>query len=225
MNRLPSVMVGQTDWLYGRPRANRDIQRLAQEFGQEHGLLPVLFTGLYAMPNYLAQGAVADAYDRLPLRDDSTACVACWTEFERQIGAQWAWTKAKGFVFKAWLRDDQPYETADDLVLDVRRGQLFYGLSEDGAMDKLLALHDLYGHAAGGFGFGPRGEFNTWLAHMQMFDGRAVGAMTTRYRGQNAWTHYGAHLYDAQGRYLDVPSKDRPDPPFKRALLPSWAWE
>lgn len=225
MHRLPSSFIYQTDVLEGRPFANPDIQRLAGDYCAKCGFEAPSFKR-YAPVDDGLQGLVADAYERLPIVDPDPVVAEAWDSFKTQIAAQWLFVKSKGFVFAPWLRDGQPYATAHDLVLDVRKGHLFYNLSPDLAMDRLLALHDLFGHAAGGFGFGPRGEFNTWLTHRALFSGELCRrALTTRYRGQNAWTHYGPHLYGADGQYLNVPSKDRPDPQFKFALLPAWAEE
>jgi len=86
--------------------------------------------------------------------------------------------------------------------------------------DKFRAIHDLFGHAAEGYGFGPRGEENAWLKHSQMFSREAQKALTTETRGQNSWVNFDRHNYDSAGNHLKRPLADRPYAIQKVALLP-----
>ncbi len=53
--------------------------------------------------------------------------------------------------------------------------------------DKFRAVHDYFGHAATGRGFGQDGEEAAWVHHSQMFTEKARGALTTETRGQNSF--------------------------------------
>ncbi len=86
--------------------------------------------------------------------------------------------------------------------------------------DKFRAIHDLFGHAAEGYSFGPQGEENAWMKHSQMFSLGAQKALTTETRGQNSWVNFGAHNYDSAGNHKNIPLKDRPYAVQKVSLLP-----
>jgi hypothetical protein len=55
------------------------------------------------------------------------------------------------------------------------------------------AVHDYFGHAKEGVGFGPRGEENAWRQHSAMYSDAARPAMTSETRGQNSWVNFGPH--------------------------------
>jgi hypothetical protein len=87
--------------------------------------------------------------------------------------------------------------------------------------DKFRAIHDLFGHAAEGYSFGPRGEENAWIRHSQMFSAEAQRAVTSETRGQNSWVNYGRHNYDSCGNHSNRPLAVRPYATQKAALLPT----
>ena len=80
--------------------------------------------------------------------------------------------------------------------------------------DLFRGVHDLFGHAAEGYPFGPRGEENAFLHHSQMFGPLAQLVLTTETRGQNSWFNSGPHA--------DLPVGERPFSEQKGALLPAW---
>jgi hypothetical protein len=59
------------------------------------------------------------------------------------------------------------------------------------ANDLFRAVHDAMGHSLEGAGFRARGEENAWQAHVRLFTGAAIGAMTSETRGQNSWLNFG----------------------------------
>ena len=56
--------------------------------------------------------------------------------------------------------------------------------------DIFRAIHDFYGHAELGNGFGAIGEENAWNVHARMFSPLARRAMTSETRGQNSWVNF-----------------------------------
>ena len=88
------------------------------------------------------------------------------------------------------------------------------------ANDLFRAVHDAFGHGLEGAGFRVRGEENAWQAHVRLFTGSAVGAITTETRGQNSWLNYGP--YGEQNRTARV--EDTVFADQKTGLLPEWAW-
>ena len=59
------------------------------------------------------------------------------------------------------------------------------------ANDLFRAVHDTFGHGLEGSGFRARGEENAWQAHVRLFTGPAIAALTSETRGQNSWLNYG----------------------------------
>jgi len=88
------------------------------------------------------------------------------------------------------------------------------------ANDLFRAVHDAFGHSLEGAGFRARGEENAWQAHVRLFYGPAVGAMTTETRGQNSWLNFGP--YGEQNRNAGV--LETVFAPQKTGLMPEWTW-
>jgi hypothetical protein len=61
------------------------------------------------------------------------------------------------------------------------------------ANDMFRVVHDYFGHAKEGTGFGPHGEEGAWQEHSKMFSPLAQKALTTETRGQNSWVNFGPH--------------------------------
>jgi hypothetical protein len=89
------------------------------------------------------------------------------------------------------------------------------------ANDLFRAVHDAMGHSLEGAGFRARGEENAWQAHVRLFTGAAVGAMTSETRGQNSWLNFGP--FGEKNR--DAKVEDTTFADQKVGLMPSWTWE
>ena len=157
--------------------------------------------------------------------------------WRRRFGQQFDHIVASGVTFTPWTKEGQPYQNSAEMVEDIRKNKhmFFYtggdpnpfmaardpetGLTTN---DMFRAVHDYFGHAAGGYGFGPRGEENAWMSHSQMLTPQARRALTTETRGQNSWVNFGRHNYDAEGNHKNIPPQDRPFATQKTALLPEW---
>jgi hypothetical protein len=112
------------------------------------------------------------------------------------------------------------------------------------ANDLFRAVHDAFGHGMEGAGFREQGEENAWQAHVRLFTGSAVGAITSETRGQNSWLNFKATPYrkmvgDAKAEQLhpdnwqtiSVGEHNRTakveDTVFaeqKTGLMPEWTW-
>ena len=224
----------------GRPAANLTIQVEANAYNATHGL-PSVDHSQYIAVDQTRAGRIADAYDALPMDDSANPEVRrSYEALAREVNDQWDAAVAHGMVFEPETSstdaaDKGPYQSSFDVTADIRdhRHLFFYtggdpnqfmaqidaktGISIN---DKFRAIHDYYGHAAGGFGFGPRGEENAWAVHSQMFTPAARRALTTETRGQNSWVNFGRQNYDAQGNYKYIAPADRPYAAQKTALLP-----
>lgn len=89
------------------------------------------------------------------------------------------------------------------------------------ANDLFRAVHDAFGHGLEGAGFRARGEENAWQAHVRLFTGSAVAAITSETRGQNSWLNFGP--YGEANRTAKVEDTIFADQ--KVGLMPSWTWE
>ena len=97
----------------------------------------------------------------------------------------------------------------------------------DGPLKKVLvndlfrAVHDAFGHGLEGAGFRARGEENAWQAHVRLFTGPAVWALTSETRGQNSWVNYGPYgEFNRTAKPGETVYADQ-----KTGLLPDWAWK
>lgn len=216
-----------------RPDADLRVQGEANAYNRARGL-PDIEHG-YVDVDQPRAGAIADAYDALPVDDGRNGAVQrAYHALASGVVAQWQHAVAGGMTFEPWTKDGQPYATSTEMAADVKRGHLYYFTGGDpnppmaardpktGLVinDMFRAIHDYYGHAAGGYGFGPRGEENAWATHSQMFSLEARRALTTETRGQNSWVNFGRQNYDAQGNHKNIPPANRPFATQKYALLP-----
>jgi hypothetical protein len=218
----------------GRPDAVPRAHEVANAYNAAHGFPPVVHE--YVTVDEPRAGAIADAYDALPANDSANPEVAAaYGALATEIQAQWDHIRASGVTFEPWTKAGQPYATSKEMAADVKLNQHMYfftggephpllgardpvdGLSMN---DKFRAVHDYFGHAAGGYGFGARGEENAWRSHSQMLSWPARRALTTETRGQNSWVNFGRQNYNADGSYKNLPPQDRPYATQKVALLP-----
>ncbi|MGC4008873.1 MAG: hypothetical protein QM805_07780 [Pseudomonas sp.] len=89
------------------------------------------------------------------------------------------------------------------------------------ANDLFRAVHDAFGHGLEGSGFRADGEENAWQAHVRLFKGPAVGALTSETRGQNSWLNFGP--YGEQNKTAKV--EDTVFAEQKIGLMPEWTWQ
>jgi hypothetical protein len=158
---------------------------------------------------------IADAYDELPTVQEEA--FPAYTALATEVEAQYEYmTKTMGI--KVEFVDTDPYKTSREMFADVSKGTLkvlrtastgSHPFFTDEQNDKFRAVHDFFGHAATGRGFGQDGEESAWVHHSQMFTETARGALTTETRGQNSW-------YNSRGKVFAEQ---------KVALLPKEFWE
>ena len=76
------------------------------------------------------------------------------------------------------------------------------------------AVHDLYGHAGTGYGFGPQGELKAFRAHAVYFTPEALPALAAETLAQNAWVNFGPH------NPQNLRTSERPFAPQKAYAFP-----
>ena len=89
------------------------------------------------------------------------------------------------------------------------------------ANDLFRAVHDAFGHGLEGAGFRAQGEENAWQAHVRLFYGSAVHAMTSETRGQNSWVNYGPKGPENR---VAIGSIGTTFADQHVGLMPSWTW-
>jgi hypothetical protein len=212
------------------------LQHAAQIYIQQNRLPPII-QGIYAPCDEAVGKAIANAYEALPLYDLSNieVCIA-YTQFAVEVCDQFTFlTKTLGISIELWQNPGQPYNNSAEMFADVAKNMhlyVFAGGTDHALLGyaesarpwsinvKFRAVHDLFGHAAEGYQFGPRGEENAWLAHSQMFSPLAQKALTTETRGQNAWFNFGRHNYGQDGKRRALSPAQKPFAVQKIALLP-----
>jgi hypothetical protein len=209
----------------GRPNVNPRVQAEAQDYNRQHGLAFIDHT-TYVTVDQQRAGCIADAYDRLPQDDSANPAVRnAYLALANEVQAQWSQAVAAGMTFEPWTKPGDAYDrngTGDDVFLmadDVRahRHLYFFTGGEPNIFmarldsstglpinDLFRAIHDYYGHCAMGADFGPQGEENAWVSHMQMFSRTAQRALTVETRGQNSWVNFGRQNYTDLGDYANI---------------------
>lgn len=219
-----------------RPNAepNPFVQESVDGYNRKFGLGRVV-QGHYAPVNEQRARNIAAAYDALPVLDSGPETLEAYSQLALEIQRQWDYAlNEMGVTFEPWTSEGQPYASSREMVRDVRDNKHLWFFTggephpllnqpdENGLTmnDKLRAIHDLFGHAAEDYQFGPRGEENAWIKHSQMFSPLAQRALTTETRGQNSWVNYGPQNFAADGTRINIPASERPFAVQKVALLP-----
>jgi hypothetical protein len=205
------------------PFVQAGIQLYAHEAG-----LPAVVEGHYLAVDEARARLIAQAYEALPNVDSSPETKQAYKALAVEVVKQYFFaTNELHMVLEPWESGGQPYASSAEMQADVSKHHLYFftggephpalGVAVyDGLTfnDLFRAVHDLFGHAAEGYQFGPRGEENAWLHHSQMFSPLAQRALTTETRGQNSWVNFGP--------YSHLPVTERPYARQKAALLPAW---
>lgn len=165
---------------------------------------------------------LADAYDEMKHEPDNPKVQKSYGALKNDVRRQWDYAvNDLGMKFEPWTKQGQPYANSKEMMKDVNDNHHLYffqggDIPADHPLaetnkdtgysynDMFRAVHDLFGHVANGFQFGPKGEENAYLVHRQMFSPEAIPALTNETRAQNSWINFGKHLRNEQG---EVPQK------------------
>ncbi len=212
---------------------NTELQTLADFYNATIGL-PTPVRGHYALIDHRIARLICEAYTALPILATDDRTRACYKALAREVWAQYRFLEETGYTFEPWQCDGQPYATSAEMMADVQHNKHIYFftggepnpyMSEYAVTlygvdctinDLFRAVHDLFGHACEGFGFGQRGEENAWIHHSMMFTADAQWALTTETRGQNSWVN-------ESDENAGLPACKRAFAVQKAALLPA-AW-
>jgi hypothetical protein len=201
------------------PRPNPEMRALARLAIQDAGL-PRIRPTPYVEVNPRVARLIAETFDALPNAPDDPAVAAAYAALVAAVDVQFAVVEDALDLTTFDDHDPNPYPTSEAMFDDLwqnRHLAVYTGGARHPALTadqnwRFRAVHDVFGHAANGFAFGPRGEENAWLSHAKMFAPQPRAAMTTETRGQNAWVNFGP--------FSDLPPHERPFAQQKALLLP-----
>lgn len=207
-----------------RHQGNLKLQKLAKEYARTVGLPKIRETDPVTIDEDHCR-SIAKAFDRLPFIDEDPFVKNAYEALADEIGLQFDLLSSE-YSIEGYGDDGPiPYRNSLDMMEDVHKNKHLwvYTGGEDHAILskdnnwKFRAVHDLFGHAAQGFSFGPRGEENAWIEHAKMLSPLARAALTTETRGQNQWVN-------CHPSHSKLSVKERPYAEQKAALLPEKYW-
>tara|TARA_R100001443_G_scaffold19621_2_gene31381 strand:+ start:12338 stop:16423 length:4086 start_codon:yes stop_codon:yes gene_type:complete len=236
----------------GGANYSQRVRNVAAQYAEMFGLPEPSFTPITVFADEI--GAIgADIFDALPAFDP--AAIPYYKKFINETNMQYEALLNSGLQIELVDVDPYtPNQIGHQAMMqDMERG-VFKILSTEGSFgsnvsvdqnpmletskyvdlngrtmtnnDVFRAVHDTFGHGMRGNTFGPRGEYNAWLAHKELYSPDAQRVMTTETLGQNTFTNYGQHMRDDTGRIIGkgeaghIKPLDRPFADQKVALMP-----
>ncbi len=168
---------------------------------------------------------IADWYESAKHEPESPEVQKAYQSLADETLAQYRAMEKAGIKIEPYTGKGEPYANSSEMMKDVRdnkhlwffttdqgfgSGEVFPGalLQKSGVTingkelvmnDLFRAVHDYFGHTAEGYEFGPRGEYNAYLAHSRMFTDAAKPALAAETLAQNAWVNFGPHLRRQDG--------------------------
>ena len=214
------------------PAGNPGVQKVADEYLKAKHIAEPQHTG-YAEVNEPLAKRVADWYQDAKHEPADPAVQKAYAAFADETVQQFNTIQAAGVTMEPWAGKGEPYKNSAAMMADVKDNSHLWFLPTRGnygdetvtdhpllhpsgievngkslpVNDVFRAVHDYFGHAKGGYGFGPRGEYNAFLSHIVMYSKEARPAMAAETMGQNSWVNYGAHLRTKEG---NIPKQGEP---------------
>ena len=194
---------------------------MADQYAQTKGLTLQHGTPNVQVDPVQAQ-KIATAYESMPHNPDHPAVKNAYNSLIKETGDQFQHIKNSGLkISKIPSNMENPYKAGSQALFDDinHNNHMWYYPTESGygsngevqnhpmlamtnekiggtvvpANDIFRIVHDYFGHAKEGNGFGPNGEERAWQMHKQMYSPEAQKALTSETRGQNSWVNFGPH--------------------------------
>lgn len=209
-----------------QPTSSEEIRKVAEDYAKRAGI-DYAPARTFAPVNEELAKRLADHYESAKSDPDNAEVQKSYAALADETVQQYHAMTAAGIHAEPWTSEGEPYKSSADMVNDVRTNRHIWYLPTKEAFgsgkeaknnpmladsgieingepvlinDLFRAVHDFFGHAKEGYQFGPRGEFNAWREHSEMFSPDAQGALAAETLAQNSWVNYGKHLRDSTGR-------------------------
>ena len=245
---------GRTPYAQPVRSANQDVRDISKQYVESVGL-PYNPHGQAVPVNEALAKRIADHYEEAKHDPNDPKVKKAYTALANETVDQWKSFQKAGYTATPWTGKGQPYANSAEMMKDVRDNKHLYyfptesgfgtekntpaenpmledsGVNFNGAdnvpvNDVFRVVHDIVGHGANGYEFGPKGEFNAYLEHSRMFSKEAKPALAAETLAQNSWVNFGPHLRDAEGNLAKkgeqgyVPVTERPFAEQKNIALP-----
>jgi hypothetical protein len=208
-----------------RPQGNDETRSVAAQYTQKAGIQAAPHD-TYAPVNETTLKRIADFYENAKNEPENPEVQKAYRALSEETRAQYDEMLANGIEIEPYEGKGEPYANSAAMLADVRDNKHLYffltknafgegadvgnnvlleksGIKINGQdllyNDLFRAVHDYFGHTAEGFEFGPRGEYNAYLAHSRMFSDEAKPALAAETLAQNAWVNFGPQLRRADG--------------------------
>lgn len=211
-----------------------EIRDIAEKYSQSTGIDYSPSKPVSSVNQNLAE-RIADFYDGAQHSPDSAKVKQSYDALASETIDQLRAIQEAGYVIEPWNGEGEPYKSSAEMVSDVRNNKHLFFLPTESSFDDaggnlmlqdsgtefgsvnnvFRAVHDFFGHAKEGYQFGPKGEFNAWRAHSDMYSPDAQGALASETLAQNSWVNF-----SEQVRGKNIPLKDRPFAEQKNIVVP-----
>jgi len=226
-------------------KPNQKIRQVADQYAQAKGLTLQHGTPNVQVDPVHAQ-KIATAYESMPHNPDHPAVKNAYNSLIKETGDQFQHIKNSGLkISKIPSNMENPYKAGSQALFDDinNNNHMWYYPTESGygsnsevqnhpmqamtnekiggtvvpANDIFRIVHDYFGHAKEGNGFGPNGKERAWQMHKQMYSPEAQKALTSETRGQNSWVNFGPHGESNRANPAQTVYADQ-----KAGLMPDW---
>lgn len=212
----------------GSRTIDENVEDVVTKYEEQSGIQrPKDFS--YAPVDETRAKGLADWYSSAKSTPDAPEVKRSYDAFKRETKAQFDALKEAGYTIEPWTQEGQPYASSAEMLADVRNNKhLWFFLTEKGFgetpsaanhplledsgvtlngvtlsyNDLFRGVHDLIGHGFKGNQFGPRGEFNAWRDHAELYSDAALPSMSAETLAQNSWVNFGPHMRNAKGELL-----------------------
>lgn len=230
------------------------LTKLAKLYKDSHNISHYPFDYSYTINNTIGK-KIADVYEALNHEPNNELVKSSYNRLAIEVINQFDFIiKNSELKFEPYLDEGEPYANSYKMLEDIHNHHLYFFITKNGfgesntaknnimlqetdykigsytlvVNDVFRIVHDIFGHAMNGYGFGPKGEDKAWFAHLKMFSPLAAAALSMETRGQNCWVNFGPHLRNKEGQLFKegeegwLPPPKRPFADQKMNLLPSY---
>ncbi|WP_103068355.1 hypothetical protein [Aquimarina sediminis] len=230
------------------------LTKISADYKNKHEILHYPFDYKGCMQEEVGKH-IADIYESIEHKPNDELVKEAYKQLEIELIKQFEFVKKRTDIkFEPYTGEGEPYSNSYEMLVDINNHHLYFFKTASGfgeteynevnimlkktgvkigkyelvVNDLFRIVHDIFGHAMNGNGFGPIGEDNAWYDHLQMFSPLAASALSTETRGQNCWVNFGLHLRDKNNQLLKKGQKgwiqpsERPFAYQKMNILPSY---